>query len=244
MPYDLSAANDADLETLLHQEVPQILLNWLRERVNNMEPYVAERFLSSISDSSDSSDSYHGFDAMIGRAIDEAFTTYRSATATANNPETSLTPQSSSDNPSIAGDNSTAQSATWESTRTVPLQSSRDQSCGFEPAPAVIPPESSGFEHQQNNATPTRFRNPFTESHEQFPPPAAELAPQSSETASNSTLPNPPNQLQSAEEYDVTSAYDASMDEYMFVNFDLEGGFDDEAFSNVPSSFGGAPACS
>ncbi|KFY84308.1 hypothetical protein V498_07854, partial [Pseudogymnoascus sp. VKM F-4517 (FW-2822)] len=32
VPYDLSAANDADLETLLHQEVPQILLNWLRER--------------------------------------------------------------------------------------------------------------------------------------------------------------------------------------------------------------------
>lgn len=217
-----------------------------------MEPYVAERFLSSISDSSDSSDSYHGFDTMIGRAIDEAFTTYRSAAATANDPETSLTPQSSSDNPSIAGDNSTAQSATWESTPIVSLQSSGGQSGGFEPLPAVIPPESSGFTHQQNNATqPTRFRNPLTVFLEQSPPPAAELAPQASETASNSSLPNPPGQLQNADEYmqqgghhDITNAYDASMDEYMFVNFDLEGGFDDEAFSNVPSSSGGAPACS
>ncbi|KFY68481.1 hypothetical protein V498_10632 [Pseudogymnoascus sp. VKM F-4517 (FW-2822)] len=186
---------------------------------------------------------------MIGRAIDEAFTTYRSATATANNPETSLTPQSSSDNPSIAGDNSTAQSATWESTPIVSLQSSRDQPLGFEPLPAVIPPESSDFTQRRNSDTPPRrIRNPFAGSHELSSPPAAELAPQASETASTSFPLNPPSQLQSAEEYvqqgghhDVTSAYDVSMDEYMFVNFDLEGGFDDEAFSNVPSDPNSAP---
>lgn len=243
MPYDLAAANDANLETLLHQEVPRIVMDSLSEQVNNMDIPDAARALF------DPSAPYFQFENLIGNAIREVFTTYRSAIATTNSPEAPLSPQPSSENRSIVGDSSASQSTNWE--RTPRFHHQVDD---FEPSPTGAPPMSLDIPQQWNGTRRQLEDEALTYlgfTREQVPPPATEFAPQTSETASSLFPSNPSSQLPSAGEFmqqdghhDVTSAYNASMDEYMFVNFDLDGGFDDEAFPNVSSGSDGAPACS
>ncbi|KFX91755.1 hypothetical protein V490_05743 [Pseudogymnoascus sp. VKM F-3557] len=234
VPYDLPSANEADLQTLLHQEVPRIVLNLMREKIDNWETSHVERFLYT-------SLAMFPLHTMIGSAIEEAFQIYRSATA-ADNPEAPLTPKSSSANPSIAGDSSSAQSATWESTSIDPLQASGDQFVEFGFFPAVAPNDTMHPRTARGSPYSGHIR-------EQAPQPAAGLVPQTSEAASSSFVPNLSGQLRSTEEYmqqgsqqDATSAYGASMDDYMFVNLDFEGDFDNEAFLNVSSGPYGASA--
>jgi hypothetical protein len=251
VPYDLATTRERDLETLLHQEMPRIVLNFMREKINNMEIPEAAQHLFNISERC------LNFETMIGTAINEVFAIHRSATATSNCPETLPTPQYSSANPSIAGDSSTGQAALWENTpRVTPIdlfQSSRSQLGGFEPLPAVIPPKSSESTRQQKNATQQRAagRSYLESFDEQSPPLSAEMAPRTPETASKLFLPPPAGLLYSTGEqtqqddyHDLTCDHGASMDEYVFINFDLEGGFDDQAFANVSSDPKSASACS
>ncbi|KFY60948.1 hypothetical protein V497_03256 [Pseudogymnoascus sp. VKM F-4516 (FW-969)] len=235
VPYDLASANEADLETLLRQEVPRIVLNLMRERIDNWETSHVERFLYTPV-------AMFALDRMIGSAIEEAFQIYRSATATANDPEATPTPKSSSTNPSIAGDSSSAPWSTWESTPIDPPQASGNQFGGFGFFPAVAPNDTIHPRATGGSPYSGHIR-------EQAPPPAAELAPQHSEVASSSFAPDIPGQLQSAEEYmqqgsnqNVTSAYEAGMDDYMYIDLDFEEDFDDEAFPNVRSGHHGCPA--
>ncbi|KFY23968.1 hypothetical protein V493_05534 [Pseudogymnoascus sp. VKM F-4281 (FW-2241)] len=251
VPYDLAAANEANLETLLHQEVPRIVIESLSEQVKNMDIPDAARALF------DPSASYFQFENLIGNAIREVFTTYRSATTPANNSEAPPTPptsQSFSVNPSIAGGSSTTQSSTLESTPINSLHSSRDQLGSPAPLLAVIPPESSDFMRGQNNTAQPRVVNRMSLRtwHEQSPPLADEVVPQTSEAASSLFPPNPSNQLQNAEAYiqdsmhhDMTSACGAVMDEYMLDGSGLPLNFEDEAFlDSLSDFFSGAPACS
>ena len=217
MPYDLASANEADLETLLRQEVPRIVLNLMRERIDNWETSHIERFLYTPI-------KIFTLGKMIESAIEEAFQIYRSATATANDPEIPPTPKYSSANPSIAGDSSSAQWSTWESWLIDPLQASGNQFGGFGFFPAVAPNDTIHPRATGGSSYSGYIR-------EQVHPPAAESAPQNSEVASNSFAPNIPDQLQSAEEYmqqgshqDVTSFYEDGMGDYMFVNLGFEGG--------------------
>lgn len=245
MPYDLASANEADLETLLQQEVPRIVLHSLSEQVNNMDIPDAARALF------DPSTPYFQFENLIGNAIREVFTTYRSATSTANNSTAPSTTQPSSDNVSIAEDSSVAQSTCWERTAIDLSRSSHHQLASCESLPTVAPPICPD--------TTQRWSDPmhpiatggssYSENiHGQVPPPSAELVSCASETTSNIVLPNPPGQMHSAREsmqqgghHNVTSSYGTSMDEFMFVDFDLLGGFDSEAFPSVPSHPYSAP---
>lgn len=245
MPYDLAAAKEADLEALLYQEVPRIVLNSLSEQVNNMDIPDAARALF------DPTAPYFQFENLIGNAIREAFTTYRLATATANNPIAPPTPQSSSANLSIAGDSSAAQSTSCECTTMDLSQTSRRRLWTFESLPGPL--MSLGITQRWNNTMhPTETGEPSNSGriHEQLPPPATELAPHTSETALNSFPQSHPGHLKSAEEYihqgahdDITSAHGASMDEYMY-EFGLPEDFDNDAFLNMPSDPYSAPACS
>lgn len=241
MPYDLATAGDADLETLLHQEVPRIVLNSMREEVNNMDMPDAARALFNPTIP------YFQLENFIGIAIKEVFTTYRSATATANNPEVPLTPQSSSENRSIVEESSAAQSATCENAHTDSMENSRDQLRESESLPPVAAPEiRNEWDAMRPGAT---GRGSYQQRvREQVPLSAAESASHVSETASNSFLQNPSSLQQCTEEYmsqgghhDMTNAYGANMDEYMFVNFDLEGGFNDEAFQDLSTGPSSAP---
>ncbi|KFY77026.1 hypothetical protein V499_03491 [Pseudogymnoascus sp. VKM F-103] len=246
VPYDLASANEADLETLLQQEVPRIVLNSLSEQVNNMDIPDAARALF------DPSTPYFQFENLIGNAIREVFTMYRSATATANNSTApSTTTQPSSDNASIADDSSVAQSTCWERTTVNSSRSSHHQSGSFESLPTVVPPVFPDTTQRWSDPMhPIAAGGPsYSRSmHEQVPPPSAELVSRASETTSNIVHPNPSGRMHSAGEamqqggqHNVMNGYGTSMDEYMFVDFDLLGGFDAEAFPSVPSNTYSAP---
>ncbi|KFZ23857.1 hypothetical protein V502_01664 [Pseudogymnoascus sp. VKM F-4520 (FW-2644)] len=240
-PYNLPAANGADLETILHREVPRIVSNRLREQINNMDIPDAARALF------DPSGPYFQFDNLIGSAIIEVFATIRSARGTANNAAAPPTPQSSSADPSTTGGSSTAQSASWENTPIGTLQSSRGQLSGFEPSPSVAPKDTM-------HSGGTGGSSYSGHIHGQVSPPAAELVLHASETASNLSPPKPPGQLHIRGEYmpqgghfDGSNAHGDSMDvytEYMFEDLDLDGGFGYQPFPNVSSGPDGAPACS
>lgn len=236
MPYDLVAANEARLETRFHQELPRIMLNLLSEQVKNMEIPDAARALF------DPTAPHFQFEELIGIAIRDFFIRYRSVTATADNPEAPPTPQSSPVNPSIAGDSSTVQSATSESTPIDSSQSSHHQLGSSEPLPAVAP---------NNTIHPIATGEPSYSghSHEQAPPPATELASHALETASNLSPPNPPSQLQSGGymqqdgHYYDPNAYGGSMSECLFGGLDLDRSFDYQALLNMSFGPDGAPAC-
>lgn len=242
VPYDLASANEADLETLLQQEVPRLVLNSLSEQINNMDIPDAARALF------DPSTPYFQFENLIGNAIREVFTTYRSATATTNNPTASPTSHPSSESQSIAEDSSAAQSAIWEPTTMDSSQSSHHQLGSCESLPTVAPPMAifpDTTQRWDDAIHPIMAGGPSYSGsiHGQAPPHAAELVSRASETTSNKVPQNPSSQMHSSGEsmqqggrHDVTSAYGTSMDEYMFVDFDLLGGFDAEAFPSVSSN--------
>jgi hypothetical protein len=222
VPYDLAAANEADMEMFLRQEVPSIALQRLSEQVNSMDIPDAARALF------DPSSPLLQFESVIGNAIREVCSTYRSARAKANNPEAPPTPQPSSSNPSIVGDSS-ASSATRESMPVDPLQSSHRQRSNFESLPAEASTMLPEITRQRNDTVHPRATGGFSaRTREQVPPPAVESAPQASETAPNPFSQNPPSQLQNAESYmqqseyyDMASVDEAGMDEYAVDEFGL-----------------------
>ncbi|KFY08357.1 hypothetical protein V492_06299 [Pseudogymnoascus sp. VKM F-4246] len=229
VPYDPPAANESQLEALLHQEVPRILLSSMRREIDNMENPDAERYLRNISDPS------MGFDTLVGQAIEEAFQIYRSATGASNNTGALPTPRSSSANSSIAGDSSVAKSTACESAPpTYSRENSHRELSGFESSLAAAPDDTM---HPGATGGPSHSGS----SREQIP----------QVTRSAPDVPDLFSQAQSSEKYpqqddhlDMTNAFDVSMDEYAFVNFDLDGNFDDEAFPGMSSDPYGASASS
>ncbi|KFY44117.1 hypothetical protein V494_01629 [Pseudogymnoascus sp. VKM F-4513 (FW-928)] len=229
VPYDPPAANESELQALLHQEVPRILLSSMRREIDNMENPDAERYLWNMSDPS------MGFDTLVGQAIEEAFQIYRSATGASNNPGALPTPRSSSANSSIAGDSSVAKSTTCEGAPpTYSRESSHRELSGFESSLAAAPDDTI---HPSATGGPSHSGS------------IREHIPQVTRSAPD--VPDLFSQAQRSEKYpqqddhlDMTNAFDVSMDEYAFVNFDLDGNFDDEAFPGMSSDPYGALASS
>jgi hypothetical protein len=144
VPYDLTATNGAELENLLHQEVPRIVLNSLREHINTLDVSDAARALF------DASAPHLQFENWIESAIREVFTTFRSSTAAVNNSAAPPTPQSLLGNQYITEVRRAAHPIGLQPTHLGLLQSAH-HSGNVESSPATAPSVSTETMQRSNN---------------------------------------------------------------------------------------------
>ncbi|KFY90085.1 hypothetical protein V500_05312 [Pseudogymnoascus sp. VKM F-4518 (FW-2643)] len=232
VPYSLTTPNEAELENLLLHEVPQRVLNSLREDVNSLDVADAARALF------DASAPHLQIENRIRSAIRELCAEYRSSIATSNNSGAPCTPQSLPENHFIVSGREPAQSTTSQSTDKGSLQSAQHPSEAESSLSAAPPGSTETMQHSNSIMQPSALdESSYTEDIPgQDPALTGDVLPHTSGTVSENLPPYYPDQFQNAQQYiqqvglDVANAYGTSMDEYVLSDFDFQVDFADDTF--------------
>lgn len=264
MPCDVTAGNEAELENLLFEEVPRIVLDMIREDVNALDIPDAARALF------DSSVPALQIESRIGSAIREVCARYRSRISVANNSAAPSTPQSLSSNQSVTarGDRALRPSGsphtsdgslqdvshpggTEASSTTVPLmpirttgQSSntlQPNSVGNPYSEVIVEPAETVQHSDMNRPNVPEMPSFLGDFHEQGFIPAPGMDPHVSEVASGYLPPVSVGHRQNAEqdirrlEHDLMNAFEEGMDDYDLADFDFHVDSGDDVFLNDES---------
>lgn len=238
MPYSPGATNEAELENLLLQEVPQRVLNSLEEDINSLDIPDAARALF------DASAAHLQIENRIRNAIRELCAEYRSSTVPENNNNALPTQQSPSEHQFIARGSDAAQSNS-PSTYQGSLQNAQKSS---DAGSSVSATPSDCTETMQHSNNIVQLSALVEHSYsggilQQSPALSCDLVPQTSRTVSEFLPLYHPDQLQSAQQYiqqadyDVTDAYRTSFDENILSDFDFQIDFADDTFPNEGLGF-------